>query len=128
MERGYREGVERGLAEANERVQQLERILDHLAQPLRDLDQSVADSLVDLSCQIARQVVRRELQVDRLLLEAGRDRPAWTRTACRVADRVLVVASAAPDATAPPKRPAQPTSTSRTRVGSSSVTHSISST
>jgi predicted acylesterase/phospholipase RssA/CRP-like cAMP-binding protein len=39
-----------------------------------------------------------ELQVERLLLEAGRDRPNWTRTACGVADRVLVVASAAPDA------------------------------
>lgn len=39
----------------------------------------------------------RELQVDRLLLEVGRDRPFWARTACGVADRVVVMASASPD-------------------------------
>ncbi len=38
-----------------------------------------------------------ELRVDRLLLEVGRDRAAWARTACGVADRVVVVASVAPD-------------------------------
>lgn len=60
----------------------------------------IADTAVDgeAAPRLLAHVHERELQVDRLLLEAGRDRPAWTRTACRVADRVLVVASAAPDA------------------------------
>ncbi|MEL7537856.1 MAG: flagellar assembly protein FliH [Pseudomonadota bacterium] len=64
-ERGYAEGLERGQAAIAERSAQLAALLNGLAEPLADLDDTVEAALVDLACRIARQVVRRELQIDR---------------------------------------------------------------
>jgi flagellar assembly protein FliH len=72
-QQGHAEGREAGLAAAREearavgaeleqRVQQLQAILDFMTRPLADLDQQVQRQLAQLAGVIARHVVRRELK------------------------------------------------------------------
>lgn len=72
-EQGRAEGREVGLAAAREearatteeleqRVQQVQQILDFMTRPLMDLDQQVQRQLVQLAGAIARHLVRRELK------------------------------------------------------------------
>ncbi|MEM7277219.1 MAG: FliH/SctL family protein [Pseudomonadota bacterium] len=65
VEKGYAEGIAQGQAQIFEQLTRLDGLISQLSQPLRELDDSVAESLVELSCRIARQVVRKELQLDR---------------------------------------------------------------
>ena len=64
-ERGYREGLANGEQEIRDKAAHFDRLCTILAEPLADLDDEVEEALVDLACRIARQVVRRELQLDR---------------------------------------------------------------
>lgn len=72
-QQGHAEGREAGLAavreearataaELEQRVQQLQSILDFMTRPLMDLDQQVQRQLVQLAGAIARHLVRRELK------------------------------------------------------------------
>ena len=66
---GYAAGLEQGLAEGRQRAAeqlagdaaQLASLLDSLAAPLADLEQELLDSMLQLACALAQQVVRREL-------------------------------------------------------------------
>ena len=66
---GYAAGLEQGLAEGRQRAAEqllgdasrFAGLLDSLAAPLANLDQELLDSMVQLTCALARQVVRREL-------------------------------------------------------------------
>jgi flagellar assembly protein FliH len=58
---GYQAGYEQGQATAREEAKRLGRAADRLQQSLAELDQQVADELLALAMEIARQVVRREI-------------------------------------------------------------------
>lgn len=66
---GYAEGLEQGLAEGRQRAAaqlatdgaQFTVLLDSLAAPLASVEQELLDSVLQLACALARQVVRREL-------------------------------------------------------------------
>ncbi len=67
-EEGLRQGREEGLravrAQMQPRIEELERILSLLAEPLAALDDSVEQELVALAMAAARLIVRRELKTD----------------------------------------------------------------
>jgi flagellar assembly protein FliH len=74
-EEAFTQGREAGLAKARQETQatldqlksqvaMLERTLAQLAQPLQQMDAEVEQQLASLSLVIARQLVRRELQLD----------------------------------------------------------------
>lgn len=74
-EEGFAKGREAGLAKAKQETQvaldqlkaqvtMLERTLGTLAQPLQQMDTDVEQQLAQLALLIARQLVRRELQLD----------------------------------------------------------------
>ncbi len=65
VENGFAEGIAKGQAQIKERLARLDSLLSQLSEPLKKVDDAVANSLVELSCRIARQVVRKELQLDR---------------------------------------------------------------
>ncbi len=77
VERGYQEGFAKGRAEGRaageqegrELVERMRRIFDALAEPIRELDDSVEQALTELALTIARQIVRREIatQPDEIL-------------------------------------------------------------
>lgn len=81
VERGYQEGFAKGQAEGHaegraageqegrELVERMRRIFDALAEPIRELDDSVEQALTDLALTIARQIIRREIatQPDEIL-------------------------------------------------------------
>lgn len=58
---GYQAGYEQGQAAAREEAKRLGRAADRLQQSLAEMDQQVADELLALAMEIARQVVRREI-------------------------------------------------------------------
>ncbi len=66
---GYAAGLERGLADGRQQAAEqlaadgarLAGLFDSLAAPLADVEQDVVDSVLQLACALARQVVRREL-------------------------------------------------------------------
>ncbi|MDN5871202.1 MAG: flagellar assembly protein FliH [Nitrococcus sp.] len=60
---GRSEGLGQGQAEASELVRRMRALLDCLAQPATELDDSVEHELVDLTLCVARQIIRRELQI-----------------------------------------------------------------
>jgi flagellar assembly protein FliH len=62
-EKGYQEGLAAGAAEIRERGRRLAAIVDALAEPLADLDETVEAELVALARALARQVVRRQFQL-----------------------------------------------------------------
>ena len=69
--RGYQQGIEKAQAETQlslnaltARVQQLDSILQLLAQPLAQLDGEVEKELLNLALTVGKQLARRELRVD----------------------------------------------------------------
>lgn len=66
---GYTAGLEQGLADGRQRAAEqlaidaarFTTLLDSLAAPLANLEQELLDSMLQLACALARQVVRREL-------------------------------------------------------------------
>lgn len=66
---GYAAGLEQGLAEGRQRAAEqlagdaarFAGLLDSLAAPLANLEQELLDSMLQLACALAQQVVRREL-------------------------------------------------------------------
>ena len=66
-EDGYTVGIEAGTRDARQRMAWLHEILESLASPFRDLDESVSAELVDLVRVLTEALVRRELAVDRRL-------------------------------------------------------------
>jgi flagellar assembly protein FliH len=69
--RGYQEGAAKAQAEARSaldtltaRIQQLDSILQLLAQPLAQLDAGVEKELLHLSLTVGKQLARRELRLD----------------------------------------------------------------
>lgn len=69
FERGRQQGFHEGRQEAQrQKVQhahQLERVLDELRGRFAELESGAADALLDLAIEIARQVVRREIEIQR---------------------------------------------------------------
>lgn len=61
QQEGYQAGYEEGLAQARSEAGQLHAVLDHLNQALTRLDQDVAEELLTLSLEVARQMVRQTL-------------------------------------------------------------------
>lgn len=62
--KGYDEGYASGVAKVNEQVQRLREVLEHLSQPLADLDAEVERMLVALSIEVGRRLVNQQLQLD----------------------------------------------------------------
>lgn len=67
-EEGYQAGFTRGMAEAQERLEaesrSLKDLLEALARPLAAVDEQVVRELLGLTCDIARQLIRRELTTE----------------------------------------------------------------
>jgi len=61
---GYEEGLARGMQEARAVASRLVGVMDHLAQPLAELDVGVVDAVSELAVLIARHLVRRELRLN----------------------------------------------------------------
>jgi len=61
---GYQHGFEAGRADIDQRIRDVMRIVDELAEPLRELDERIEDELAALAMAVARQLVRRELKMD----------------------------------------------------------------
>ena len=65
---GYTIGIEAGTRDARQRMGYLHQILESLAKPFSDLDESVASQLTGLLRTLAEQLARREISVDQELL------------------------------------------------------------
>jgi flagellar assembly protein FliH len=65
---GYTIGVEAGTRDARQRMAYLHEILESLARPFRDLDESVASQLTTLVRTLAEALVRREIELDQSVL------------------------------------------------------------
>ena len=63
-QKGYQEGMESARAELSELGKRLRGILDSLAEPLQSLDELIEQQLLELSLAIARQIIRREINID----------------------------------------------------------------
>jgi flagellar assembly protein FliH len=61
---GRREGIEKGAAQAREKAERIEAILNLLARPLHQLDDEVVKEITGLALTVARHVIRRELRAD----------------------------------------------------------------
>ena len=61
---GHREGLEEGRAEAQNRIDRLERILAALDRPFEELDQQLENEVVTLVISMVRQLIRREVKLD----------------------------------------------------------------
>jgi len=65
-EAGHQEGFEKGFldgqAEIEQRIRNLDMILQELTEPLAELDAQVIEQMAGLAMAVARQLVRRELQ------------------------------------------------------------------
>jgi flagellar assembly protein FliH len=64
LEQGRAAGLERGRAEIEAAVKDLNTIMAGLCQPFEDLDDTVEQQLVQLAIIVARQLIRRELRTD----------------------------------------------------------------
>ena len=73
---GYNIGVEAGTRDARQRMGYLHEILEALARPFRDLDESVSAQICELVRALTRQLVRKEVALD-------------SETVCRVIDEAL---------------------------------------
>lgn len=61
---GQREGREAGLKEFADKSQRLEQLIQLLARPLDQIDEEIEGQLAELAMIVARQLIRRELQID----------------------------------------------------------------
>ena len=64
FEQGRKDGLKAGEQEAQTQLQYLSSILELFETPLKELDETVVQQLVDLTTIIAGQVIRRELRAD----------------------------------------------------------------
>ncbi len=71
MERGYAEGREQALEEVARLRERLTGLLDALAAPIAELDETLERELVTLAATIARQLVRREIRTDPTVVAAA---------------------------------------------------------
>lgn len=61
FERGHAEGYAAGLREVREQAQRLAQLLDHLAAPLRQVDEQVERELLALTVSVAQRLLGEEL-------------------------------------------------------------------
>ncbi len=61
---GLEAGRQEGLAALAARTDVLNRCIEGLAEPFRELDDEVEQALVSLAIKVARQIIRRELKTD----------------------------------------------------------------
>ncbi len=61
-EKGHQEGIQQGENQLRGKIQLLEQLFTQLAEPFNKLDDEVEQSIVELTIQIARHLVRRELK------------------------------------------------------------------
>ena len=64
FEFGQREGLEKAKNDIESRLEQFDQIISLLDEPLKQLDEEVESSLVQLTISIVRQLVRREIKTD----------------------------------------------------------------
>lgn len=70
-QRGYDEGLAAGKAEVAARVARLEALAAAFTHPFHGLEQAVEDEIVGLAIQLARHLVRREVEHDPAVLHAA---------------------------------------------------------
>jgi len=63
-EEGRKEGFEFGQKEIQEKLQQLDQLIQAFQTPFKDLDDQVETEIVDLVISMVRQLVRREVKMD----------------------------------------------------------------
>lgn len=61
---GLEAGRQQGLAEMAAKTEALNRCIEALGEPFRELDDQVEQALVSLAVRVARQIIRRELKID----------------------------------------------------------------
>ena len=61
---GHAEGIKAGAEEIQQRAERFDQLLRALAQPFDLLDETVEKQLVELAMTVAKQLFRRELQID----------------------------------------------------------------
>lgn len=62
LEAGRQEGLESGKQEAQRHVEHLQALAENFQRALESLDQEVADSILELALEVARQIVRVDLR------------------------------------------------------------------
>ena len=67
-EQGFTAGFEEGMTEARAILQQVDALMSNLKEALAELDQSVAEQLLNTSIEVANQMVRQSLRVKPELL------------------------------------------------------------
>ena len=70
-QRGYEEGLAAGQAEVAARVARFEALVAAFTHPFQTLEQAVEDEIVGLAVQLARHLVRREVEHDPAVLHAA---------------------------------------------------------
>jgi len=70
-QRGYEEGLAAGKAEIAARVARLEALAAAFTHPFQELEQVVENEIVGLAIQLARHLVRREIEHDPTVLHAA---------------------------------------------------------
>jgi flagellar assembly protein FliH len=65
LEQGRREGMAAAAARQQSQAQSIARVLDELRARFATLESQCADAMLDLALEVARQVVRHEVRVDR---------------------------------------------------------------
>ena len=64
FEIGYKEGLEAGKNEVQNRMLQLEQLMQALEKPFTELDQQVEEELVTLAITLVKHMLRREIKID----------------------------------------------------------------
>lgn len=73
-EQGYQEGFAEGQEQVNESIASWQSMLEHLHQPISQVDEALQSELVKLSVSLARAVIRQEVQTNPdILLTALQD-------------------------------------------------------
>lgn len=67
-EAGKAQGYKEGMAEASEKIRQMQNLLENFNSEMQKLDQEIAQDIVSLSLAIARQVLQQALEVKPELL------------------------------------------------------------
>lgn len=63
-ERGYQDGYAQGAAAAREETQRLRQVMNHLVNPVAEIDARTEQALVALMLELARRLVQQELAAD----------------------------------------------------------------
>ncbi|MBL4621368.1 MAG: hypothetical protein JKY89_03125 [Immundisolibacteraceae bacterium] len=64
LEQGISRGEEQGLANSEKDLQRLQSLMNHLHQPLLDLDNQVLEGVASLAVRLAGQLLQRELDME----------------------------------------------------------------